>query len=497
MPSVKTDLKKTSEPINFNKADFIKNINQLVSDGSYEDVLLLCFSAQKKYPATSFFLKKNIFACIKLKKYREAHSSCIRLFDGFLEQASIRDFEIFFENACHLTKKDSGVFFKDAERIFSVFERAGFFSIRVDICRANFLVMKRSYNMAVEKIDYHISKGVLLKRIDIQYYIKALFHLFEFERLNFFLQSDLALPLGEKNLNKEKKRSTLLLSLMDSEVLSESNDYRIVIFRSNNPKGVFVTFGTAAGHLDDDPFGLDFILSYGYDLIFVAQNNKTRYQNLSLDVFEKVVAPIIKFAQYKNIYTYGVSLGGYCAIYYSGCIDATAIAASPLNPWDSSLSNYVSQQIFMEKNLNYSYKMPYEQKHLRFYEVPKNSKQHFILYDSKIEMDRIFIESQILPVFKNSQVLTIDHGSHYLLTFLQKLKILKQFLVSIIEQQKFMDLSQIDFESSAIWNLQKGKWLLEEKMDYTTGIIYLKKSINLDPSKQAKKILEKYVNITE
>lgn len=479
------------------KKDFSLEINKYIRDKRYQEAFVLNQDAKSKFSKNYLFISKDPYIYINLKKYKEAHASFMVMFNGFFRHITVRDFDVFFENALRLIKKDSGIVFRDAERIFSLFKDTGWCSVKVDIFEASLWVVKRCYRVAVDKMDYYLSKGLSLKRVNIVLYIRALFQLFEFKKMDIFLKSDLALPLGEFLLKKERKRSELLLSLTSSEVLSENNNYRMVVFRQNNPKGVFVTFGTAAGHLDDDPFGLDFILGYGYDLIFIAQNNKTRYQLLSVDTFESIVAPVIESSQYKNVYTYGVSLGGYCAIYYSGCIDATAIAASPLNPWDISLSNYVNQQIVQKKPLSYSYNLPYKQRHSRFKDIKKSAKKHFIFYDSKIEMDRIFIENQILPVFKNSKVLAINHGSHYLLTFLQKLKVLKPFLVSIIEDGEFMDLSHIDFESSAIWNFQKGKWLLEERIDYMAGITYLNKSISLEPSKQAKEILEKYVSINE
>ncbi|MEC8567807.1 MAG: hypothetical protein VXY56_05895, partial [Pseudomonadota bacterium] len=158
--------------------------------------------------------------------------------------------------------------------------------------------------------------------------------------------------------------------------------------------------------------------------------------------------------------------------------------------WDVSLSNYVSEQVAQGKKLNYSYRLPYEQKHLRFRDIKKSDKQSFIFFDSKIEMDRIFIESQILPFLRNANTLVLDHGSHYLLTFLQKLGVLKQFVTSIVENDCFMSMVDVDFESSSIWNFQKGEWMIREANDYISGAAYLKKAVNIDQHKLAKDLLD-------
>lgn len=50
------------------------------------------------------------------------------------------------------------------------------------------------------------------------------------------------------------------------------------------------------------------------------------YQNLSFAAFEAAVAP---YCAGKRTVLYGSSLGGYCAIYYAGAVNGTALAVTP------------------------------------------------------------------------------------------------------------------------------------------------------------------------
>ncbi|MEC7120811.1 MAG: hypothetical protein VXW65_13060, partial [Pseudomonadota bacterium] len=328
----KVDLVSTSAP------DLLKEIQKLNKLKHYQDALSLSETATKQYPKSAALYKQNALINLKLKRVKEAHTSFMRFFklnqDKDLIAADI--YEKFFENSLKLVKKPSGKVFKEASEILSLLESIDVNGFEVALYKAAFLVVGRDYDLAVSSYDDCLQKGVAFRKTDGELYIKALFNSFRYKELDSFIRSDYALPLGELRLAKEKKRVALLLNLADAQTLASTEYYRISIFRQQSPKGVFITFGTAADDLDSEPFGMDFLLSYGYDLIFVAQENTNRYQDLSFETFEEIVAPVVKCGRYEKVYTYGVSLGGYSALYYSGCINAIAFAASPLNPWDVS-----------------------------------------------------------------------------------------------------------------------------------------------------------------
>ena len=91
---------------------------------------------------------------------------------------------------------------------------------------------------------------------------------------------------------------------------------------------LFITFNGTRTTQKSRPFGLDFILQKGWSCICVYQDNDTQYQYLSEELLYRET---FLFTRNKKVFTYGVSLGGYCAIYYGGILNATIIAGSPRN----------------------------------------------------------------------------------------------------------------------------------------------------------------------
>src|SRR5699024_10743524 len=74
-------------------------------------------------------------------------------------------------------------------------------------------------------------------------------------------------------------------------------------------------------------FGSEMIMSTGFDHIYVAQRKHTQYQFLTAEDFSSIINDVING---KDVYTYGSSLGAYCAIYYRDEINAYILDMSPL-----------------------------------------------------------------------------------------------------------------------------------------------------------------------
>ena len=75
-------------------------------------------------------------------------------------------------------------------------------------------------------------------------------------------------------------------------VLIDEKNYRITYYERKSDV-TFITFNGTKTTKETEPFGLSFIMQNGWNLISVAQDNDTQYQDLCLDDFRNVVTPII------------------------------------------------------------------------------------------------------------------------------------------------------------------------------------------------------------
>lgn len=177
----------------------------------------------------------------------------------------------------------------------------------------------------------------------------------------------------------------------------------------------FITFNGAGTTKQSIPFGQTYILKNKWNLISVSQDGDSQYQGIDIEDFYENVAPLIIE---KKVFVYGSSLGGYCALYFGGCIDATIIAASPRNSAHPSINS--------PKFSNLVYK------HRDFSEVPATTKSVYIVYDSNIVMDKRFIYEQVMKLYPEPKLLALPDGSHAVLKTMLSSKVLQLYISSII-----------------------------------------------------------------
>jgi tetratricopeptide (TPR) repeat protein len=92
-----------------------------------------------------------------------------------------------------------------------------------------------------------------------------------------------------KELAADRKKNEIL-SQTTYQVLAEDPMYKVTYFKQKQPTDVmFITFGTAPTTITSTPFGQDFLLKQGFDLIYVAQAVRTQYQGLSIEAFYEAV----------------------------------------------------------------------------------------------------------------------------------------------------------------------------------------------------------------
>ena len=207
------------------------------------------------------------------------------------------------------------------------------------------------------------------------------------------------------------------LKKLEFDIVVDEVDFRITHYNQGSDI-TFVTFNGTKTTKDTVPFGLAFIIKNGWNLVSVAQDNDTQYQMLSLETFFKYVNPIVS---QKKVYAYGVSLGGYCALYYGGCINATIIAGSPKN------SAHPLFNLDRFKNLNFLHKS--------FDKIPLTLRKVYIAYDPKINADANFISNVVSVGYPNPEYLPIENGTHMILQTLLKANVLKLYIFSIINNK--------------------------------------------------------------
>jgi hypothetical protein len=263
-------------------------------------------------------------------------------------------------------------------------------------------------------------------------------------------------------------------------VLAEDPMYKVTYFKQKQPTDVmFITFGTAPTTITSTPFGQDFLLKQGFDLIYVAQAVRTQYQGLSIEAFYEAVKAVIPN---KRVFTYGSSLGGYCAIYFAGCIDATAISAGCRNPCDPCLKKYPNIDVGPHQF------EPYHHRPMK--DNPISSKPPFVLFDPTYKVDVTMFEEQILPAYPNAHVWKIPHASHPSLHLLLELGVLKDFVLTIVRENRFID-QNLPFEQSALWHYERADWLAREQQDVSGAIEHLRRSLAIKKRSDAYILLVK------
>ena len=251
-----------------------------------------------------------------------------------------------------------------------------------------------------------------------------------------------------------------------SRIIAEDDGYMITYHKNeeNASDKVVLSFGGAPSKKTQMGFGSRFILSMGYDHIFVAQEELSQYQKLSLEEFTESVSPVLDG---KNVYTYGSSLGAYAAIYYGGSIDAHIIASAPKNSAHSSMKTRQFQDLdFMHKELS---------------EVPKSSKRPLILHDPYRKIETDYINNHVLPVYPDSRVMEFPFAGHEVLRTLKESGVLKEFIATYIESGECIPV-QLKTEDSHIWHTEKGRFYAKN-LNLERAVTHFQKSVELSINK--------------
>lgn len=248
---------------------------------------------------------------------------------------------------------------------------------------------------------------------------------------------------------------------VSSTVLSESKGFKITYYKHHKKTEKLVISFDPHGHdIREKGFSSDTIIQSGFDHIFVSHKLNSQYQDLSIEDFLSAVHPVIDGYE---VYTYGSSLGGYCAIYYGGCINAKAIALSPRNSAHPSIADkQFSNLIFT---------------HTDIINTPLSKKAPIIVFDPTQKIDKKFIESHILPAHPDSTLVKLPYASHLVAEALSEVKLLKKLLLGIINENKIIDIN-LGEENSSYWNAEKAIEQLN-KGEYEQAACFFEKSLRI------------------
>jgi hypothetical protein len=226
---------------------------------------------------------------------------------------------------------------------------------------------------------------------------------------------------------------------VSKEIIADEQGYRIVYYRhAVKPNKLIITFDPHGHDIRDAGFGCDVSLESGFDNIFISHRFNSQYQELSLDQFASHVLPFIEGYE---VYTYGSSLGGYCAIYYAGAVNARAIALSPRNSAHPSISSPLFSHVSFA--------------HSDCVMSPSSMYPPTILFDHVQEVDRKFIQDFIVPAYPEARLVDMPYAGHLIAEALLEVGLLKAVVLDIINHDvvNTVDLSQYD---SSYWCAEIG-----------------------------------------
>ena len=283
----------------------------------------------------------------------------------------------------------------------------------------------------------------------------------------------------------EKHRLVFYVDKLSKEVvviegcsIVETSDYKIDYYNRGSDI-TFVVFNGYGSTKNSEPFGLNFLLGLGFNVVACLQNNN-QYQGLSFTDFKDYVG---SYVVNKRVFLYGSSLGGYCAVYYAGAVNGTVIAAAPKN---SAHPGLVKNEKF--KNLKFT--------HSEIFDNPITDKPVFILIDNLYKSDVNFIEKFVLPAYPNLYLLPFKNAGHAVLYHVNKTKQLKNIILNIVYNKPIVIDSGIE---SVYTDLTQARNFLSKKM-YADFELYVEKilssnDLNDNILNQVKDMVDKSRNI--
>lgn len=260
-------------------------------------------------------------------------------------------------------------------------------------------------------------------------------------------------------------------ALQKGVVLKEHDDFMLTYYEgTERPEKLVISFGGLPSRKTKSGFGTGFIRSQGWSHVFVAQRELSQYQGLSIEEFRSVLDTVMDG---RDVYTYGSSLGGYCAIYYGGCVDAQIISAAPKN------SAHPSMRKARFSHVDFV--------HHEIRDVPRSGKPPVVVYDPYRREETDFIENLVAPAYPDVRHVRLPFAGHTVLNTMLQSGVLKNFICALIDRDELIQ-PEIMKEGSSIWHAEVGRHLLGEG-DLNRARSELDISVRIEPGKENTKYL--------
>ncbi|MFD1607232.1 sugar-transfer associated ATP-grasp domain-containing protein [Oceanobacillus luteolus] len=232
-----------------------------------------------------------------------------------------------------------------------------------------------------------------------------------------------------------------------SKILASTNNYKITVHTNNKQNNKYIiTFGEVDSKLTETGFSSKLIMKEGYNHIYVAQKFGTQYQFLKREDFYNIIREEIKG---KKVYTYGASLGGYCAIYYGSIINANILAMSPRIP-AHPIINKMMGKVFRNKGFL----------HDELSKIQKNYEKLHVFYDKTNYIDNYYVNIFIRPAFPTAVLHHIKHAGHYTARALLLSGELKKIALNFFEDKELT--FTLDEEKILAWHVERLRKRLDQ-----------------------------------
>ncbi|MGO1585834.1 MAG: hypothetical protein ACTHXJ_07670 [Mesonia sp.] len=229
------------------------------------------------------------------------------------------------------------------------------------------------------------------------------------------------------------------------DTIYETEDNKIIHY-DLGAETTFIVFNGTKSTKKSIPFGLSFLLSRGCNVIACLQDNDTQYQSLSFEDFRTAVLPHVEG---RKAICYGSSLGGYCAIYYAGAINASVIAAAPRNSAHPDLVKKKKGKSRFSPSL-------YKHKSIGGNELTRSNV--VVILDPYYLTDVSFYRKYIRRFYKNSiRLIEIPHSGHEVLYYLTDTHQLEGLIFSLIDEKTYEINTNLDSKYTDIG--LAGHWL--------------------------------------
>lgn len=231
-------------------------------------------------------------------------------------------------------------------------------------------------------------------------------------------------------------------------------------------KKVMATFDTIDLTWHQKPFSFNLMKKKSMDLVSLRRDHTRNFhQDMSREAYIHCTGPL--FSTYEESFAYGTSLGGYGALYFGSLIPNVHILS--MAPRNSAHPDYGARTIKVKE--------PFQ--HISPHPISYNG-QITIVYDSRNDIDRKYIEQEVLPSYPNAHIVKIDYAGHRVARFLQQTKQLKSVMEAFLSKSKIPTIKRGDLRrQSTEYYWVMSEYCLQFK-HYSWTIAFAEQGIRMD-----------------